>query len=203
MDKLYISKRIKIKDKKVWENNQLVYQDKESPDFQSFAKALYKKLDCKYRKFYKMDAMSKLGFLASEYLLDQSTHEDFKPGEKSIIIVNSSASLHTDYQYQETIADMPSPAVFVYTLPNIVIGEICIRNNIQGETTFFVDDELNNTFFYNYIAHLFKSTNTKMCIAGWLEMSVHGAYSTDLWLITKKDGTEQFTEEKLKQYKIE
>ena len=43
-------------------------------------------------------------------------------------------------RFQETIqhADSyyPSPALFVYTLPNIVTGEIAIRNKYYGETSF-------------------------------------------------------------------
>ncbi len=203
MDNIFINKRVKIEENKVWVNGQLVHQDDENTDFAGFAKALYKKLECKYRKFYKMDAMSKLGFLASEYLLSDTDQEELQPDEKSVILANSSASLQTDQQYQKTIADMPSPAVFVYTLPNIVIGEICIRHNIQGETTFFVDDELNNTFFYNYIAHIFQNTATRLCVAGWLEMSAKGKYLVDMWLITTKEGQEEFSENILKQLKIE
>ena len=37
----------------------------------------------------------------------------------------------------------PSPAVFVYTLPNICIGEISIKYKLYSENSFFIFDSLN------------------------------------------------------------
>ena len=54
------------------------------------------------------------------------------------------ASLDTDLKHQATIANpqeyYPSPAVFVYTLPNICLGEISIRHQLHTEGSFFVLD---------------------------------------------------------------
>ena len=58
-----------------------------------------------------------------------------------IIFANKSASIKNDTDYLQTIqADSyyPSPALFVYTLPNIVTGEIAIRNNYRAESSFYV-----------------------------------------------------------------
>ena len=90
-------------------------------------------------KFYKMDNLCKLGYVAAEYLLKDT---NYHPKEIGIILANASSSLDTDCKHQAIISKegdkAASPAVFVYTLPNVVLGEICIRHKIQGENTFFV-----------------------------------------------------------------
>ena len=77
--------------------------------------------------------------MASELLLQAEGAERFVPREdRAVVFFNRSASLQADTAYQATIQDpdnfYPSPAAFVYTLPNIVTGEIAIRNKYFGET---------------------------------------------------------------------
>ena len=85
-----------------------------------------------YPKFFKMDELSKLGFIASELLLqaEGDRHQDSE--DRAVILFNRSSSVTNDRKYQDTIQRpddyFPSPALFVYTLPNIVTGEIAIRN---------------------------------------------------------------------------
>lgn len=84
-----------------------------------------------------MDDLCKLGYVAAEYLLEGKT---FAPLEMGMLLANAASSLHTDIRHQQLIDregdQAASPAVFVYTLPNVVSGEICIRHKIQGENTF-------------------------------------------------------------------
>ena len=99
---------------------------------------LYRKFVGEYPKFFKMDTLSRLGFIAAELLLKDSgiSHQP-----SAVILANRSASIKNDRDYLATISDgnyYPSPALFVYTLPNIVTGEIAIRHQIQGETTFYI-----------------------------------------------------------------
>lgn len=99
---------------------------------------LYHRFVNNYPKFYKMDTLCRLGFMASEFLLQNEKVD-------AIILANHSASIKNDTDYLATISDgnyYPSPALFVYTLPNIVTGEIAIRHHIQGETSFYILDSL-------------------------------------------------------------
>ena len=88
-------------------------------------------------KFYKMDDLCKLGYVAAEYLLKDKTFAHWK---WECYLPTPTSSLHTDIRHQQLIDQdgdrAASPAVFVYTLPNVVSGEICIRHKIQGETPF-------------------------------------------------------------------
>jgi hypothetical protein len=58
----------------------------------------------------------------------------------ALVFANRSSSLDTDFKYQESINSQenyfPSPAVFVYTLPNICVGEISIKHKMQTENAF-------------------------------------------------------------------
>jgi len=99
----------------------------------------YRSLQIDYPKFYKMDNLSKLGFLASEMIFNDEDNRFIPREDIAVICFNSSSSLDIDTQYQKTIHDnenyFPSPSLFVYTLPNIVTGEIAIRNKFLGETS--------------------------------------------------------------------
>jgi len=185
MGKLSTQQSVVIKQGQVWVDGQLFFE-REEATFGLFAKALYQQLDCKYSKFYKMDGLSKLGFLAAEILMQNQTN-DFKADETAIVFCNRSSSLNTDVKYQETIQEIPSPAVFVYTLPNIVIGEICIRHGLKGEAAFFVKESNDPSFIGDYVQMLFKSTTTKRCLAGWLEMDAQGGYEANIYLAVKED----------------
>ncbi|MBO7459493.1 MAG: 3-oxoacyl-ACP synthase, partial [Bacteroidales bacterium] len=105
------------------DGNPLMHNEKGS----ALLTELYRNHIGDYPKFFKMDTLSKLGFIASELLLNIEGDRDFEPREdRAVIFFNRSASLQADTHYQSTIQDpehfFPSPAAFVYTLPNIVTG---------------------------------------------------------------------------------
>ncbi|CAM6004753.1 unnamed protein product [Sphagnum balticum] len=59
----------------------------------------------------------------------------------AVIVSCAHSSLDTDRRYWESVeAGAPSPSLFVYTLPNVMLGEICIRWGIKGENTCMVSD---------------------------------------------------------------
>jgi len=185
MNKLQIHKQVEIKDNSVYLNQENIFSVDKDESFGSFAKSVYKNYNLKYSKFYKMDALSKLGFLAADILLTDMDRADIATDEIAIICANSSSSLLTDSNYQETIFEIPSPAVFVYTLPNIVIGEICIRHDIKGESLFFIQESFDSKFMFDYASYLFENTKAKKCIVAWLEMGVDNSYEADMYLISK------------------
>jgi hypothetical protein len=141
---------------------------------EKFLTGVYRHLAIPYPKFYKMDILSKLGFLSVELLLrDTGLLEKYAGHKTGIILMNASSSLDTDRIHQNSILDranyFPSPAVFVYTLPNIMIGEISIRHKITGEGTFFVRERFDASFLVSYIRPLFDNDILQCCITGWIE----------------------------------
>jgi hypothetical protein len=182
MNSLNIIKKIAIKNNTVWINDRIIFESTDET-FAAFAKALYKKNEIEYSKFYKMSHLSKLGFLASELLLAGVDFTDLNPEDVSLTFANSSSSNHTDVEYQKTIEGIPSPSVFVYTLPNIVIGEICIRNNFKGEGIFFIQNESDFDFISLYVKSLFEQKLTKMNIFGWVEIDADENFEALLYLV--------------------
>ncbi len=172
---LHILGSCHIENDKIWVNGKTRYESSvqdESPI--AFLKSAYKELGIKYAKFHKMDALCKLGFIASEFLMEGLGRPDLPTTKTGIHLCNSSSSLDTDMRHQESINDLekyyPSPAVFVYTLPNIVIGEICIKNKIQGENAFFIFDVFNASEQVSLIRMLFEETDTECCLCGWVDL---------------------------------
>jgi hypothetical protein len=138
-----------------------------------FLSEIYHNLGIDYRKFFKMDALSKAGFLASELLLKDLDREQPKE-DMGIILFNQSSSLEADEAYRQTIREkddyFPSPAVFVYTLPNIVAGEIAIRNKIQGETAFYVAQNFQAGLIEEIARGAFHNSGLTYLLTGWIEI---------------------------------
>lgn len=164
-----IIKTVTVRDSAVFVNDVLFFQYPEAVDTTDFLKEFYRCLKPDYLKFFKMDNLSKLGFLAAELLLEGiGNKEDF-----GIILSTSSSSLDTDTAFQDTIRNagnfFPSPSVFVYTLPNIVIGEICIRHKIHGENMMFIVHENDTHNFYRHTQNLMNEMEVKQGITGYLD----------------------------------
>lgn len=151
--------------------------------FSEFIRAAYKNLGESNMKFYKMDDLCKLGYVAAAYLLKGKS---FLPEEIGILLANASASLDTDIRHQAIIDkdgdEAASPAVFVYTLPNVVAGEICIRHKIQGENTFFIRKEYNPSELEQYASIVMAKGKLKACIIGWCEL-LGESYNAEFKLI--------------------
>lgn len=141
-----------------------------------------------YPKFFKMDTLSKLGFVASELLLQAEGAERYVPREdRAVIFFNRNASLQADTAYQATIQDpdnfFPSPAAFVYTLPNIVTGEIAIRNKYYGETSFLVIEENDPDLIKRQLENAFQDPQTQSILGGWLDCIDENHFEAELFLL--------------------
>jgi 3-oxoacyl-[acyl-carrier-protein] synthase-1 len=138
-----------------------------------FLTALYRSLEIDYPKFFKMDTLSKLGFLAAELILKGEENRFVPREDRAVICFNRSSSLETDYAYQATIQReeeyFPSPSIFVYTLPNIVTGEIAIRNKLMGETSFYVLETFDKEEIKRITHHAFQDKKTHSALVAWVE----------------------------------
>lgn len=151
---------------------------------------LYRTYVGDYPKFFKMDTLCKLGFVASELLLQAEGEPRFVPREdRAVILFNKSASLQADTAYQATIQNpenfFPSPAAFVYTLPNIVTGEIAIRNKYYGETSFIVLPEHDPEIMAQQLQNAFLDPMTNNVICGWLDCTDEDHFEAELYILNK------------------
>lgn len=161
----------------------------------SWLNDIYRSLNISYPKFFKMDNLSKAGFLASELLFkDEIFDRESLKKDMAIVLMNRSASLNDDRRYQETIQEVdnyfPSPAVFVYTLPNIVTGEIAIRNKIMGETSFYISETFSAEKLYDAVVTVFSDDAINQAICGWVDYDVNICDVFLLWISREnKKGT--------------
>ena len=164
-----------------------------------FLVSVYHHFALQYPKFYKMDNLSKLGWLANEVLLQNSFEkEKYKPGDVGVVLANAGSSLDTDIKYYQTVKNIASPALFVYTLPNIVIGEISIRHHFKGENAFFITEEFDAGFMEQYVSNLINNNILQCCICGWVDV-LDKNYNATLFLIEKDKSANSvnFTKENL------
>ena len=149
---------------------------------------IYKRYIGDYPKYYKMDVLCRLGFVASELLLRRC---DEREDETAIILFNHSSSIQADKNYQTSIADpdnyFPSPSAFVYTLPNIVTGEIAIRHHIQGETSFYILQEKDEQMMNMIIEASFADTGTRRILCGWIDAEDDDHFEAELTIREKTD----------------
>ena len=144
---------------------------------------IYKQQIGDYPKFYKMDILARLAFVATEKVLSNSPlkEEDKKP---AIILFNHSSSVVADRQFFDTIRDaenyFPSPSVFVYTLPNITAGEVAIRHHLCGETSFYILPERDEALMQQILEATLAQTNATSAISGWVDAESETCYECEL-----------------------
>jgi hypothetical protein len=190
-DSMHILQWLVLSEDRLEIDGQTVWEAEDVGDFSANMKALYHHLGLQYSKFYKMDNLSKFGFLAAEALLSRNPQkEDWDLSKTGVFLANASSSLDTDKKYFATVNPegerLPSPALFVYTLPNILIGEICIRHKFTGEQAFFVSSHFDSGYLYPYLTQLFQNGYLDQALVGWVEIEATKPISKMVLLCSTK-----------------
>ena len=171
---LSINKYCKIDPAGVAMNGKMLLPNAEQLGYRKFIRSVYKHFSLDYPKFFKMDGLSKLGFMATEILLkEEGTGGNFSSEKTGFILLNGSSSLEVDEKHQETINSreqyFPSPSNFVYTLPNIMAGEAAIRHKFRGENTVLISRDFDTQLFYDLVSLAFEQGALECCVGGWVE----------------------------------
>jgi uncharacterized protein YqgQ len=196
LQEFHIKSYCHIKSQTVSVNGQTIFND-DSEDFSAFIKNAYKFLKTDYPKFFKMDNLSKLAFLAADVLLK---NENLNEEENNIALIfsNKASSLDTDRKHQAAIENdaeyFPSPALFVYTLPNICLGEISIKHRLYSENSFFIFDRFNAEHLQLYANSLLRSGKAEKVLCGWVDLD-ENSYDAFLYLVENEGEIEHNTEE--------
>lgn len=150
--------------------------------------SIYRSLIGNYPKFFKMDSLCKLGFIAAELLLKDIPLTEKENG--AIILFNRNGSLITDRNYQETINSndnyFPSPALFVYTLANIVTGEIAIRHKIYGESSFYILDKEDWEEMDAIVENAYLTSKPNFVLTGWVDYENENDFHANMKIVTNK-----------------
>ncbi|WP_439487933.1 3-oxoacyl-ACP synthase [Algoriphagus sp.] len=142
-----------------------------SSDSAMFLKETFKELQLSYPKFYKMDKLCQLAFVGTEFLL-KAVEEEFGDDEVALCFFCGQSSLDTDFRHQQLINEGAnvSPAIFVYTLPNIMMGEIAIRNKWYGENLLILKPEFDFESWAIEAEVLIASGKANYCLGGWVDV---------------------------------
>jgi 3-oxoacyl-[acyl-carrier-protein] synthase-1 len=151
--------------------------------------ALYRRYIGSYPKFYKMDRLSQLGFVASELLLNQEHPRIQQCADRAVVLFNHSSSVWVDREYARsiTVGDdyFPSPSLFVYTLPNIVCGEIAVRNGYHAETSFYILPHKDEDMMHQVLASTFLDETIQSILTGWIDYEDDQHFEAELKLIKR------------------
>ena len=160
---------------------------------------LYRELGFNYPKFFKMDKLSKLAFTGMELLMKDN---GAKYGEDDIAMLfyNADSSLDTDIRHLETLqkGHSPSPAIFVYTLPNIAMGEIAIRRKWYGENLFILATDFDLAGWLADAALLLENGKARAVAGGWVN-AMGNDYDLRFFFAEEKSGMRSYDPEKLKE----
>jgi len=187
---LLITRYVKLQDGRVWLNGIVEYVSELGSANELF-RSVYRHYRTDYPKFFKMDNLCKLAFLSAEILLRGTDVLQKYPAEQiGIILENASSSLEYDQKHLESVRDrdkyFPSPSVFVYTIPNIMVAEIAIRHQMKGENAVFISEQFDPELIDHYVSELFRNQRVSCCLSGWVEC-YRDHYQSFLFIIEEKD----------------
>lgn len=132
---------------------------------------IYKKYVGDYPKYHKMDALSRLAFLATELLLSRGDVP--QDSGRATILFNRTSSVVADRCHLGSIAKpgefYPSPSVFLGTLPNIATGEIAIRHGYTGETSLYITDFRDEALMKKVVSSSFSQGGFRSLICGFVD----------------------------------
>ncbi len=191
-----IASYLHIRNNSIKVNGKILFENS-GTDFSTFIKSAYKQLNTDYSKFFKMDNLSKLAFLGADVLMKNAGVEPENQENIAIVLSNRASSLDTDRKHQESIQDpsnyYPSPAIFVYTLPNICMGEISIKYRLYSENSFFIFDSFNPSYLMDYSTSLLNDGKADKVLCGWVDFD-SDSYEAFLYLVGSQGAITHHTE---------
>lgn len=146
---------------------------------------IYRKYVGDYPKYHKMDALSRLAFLATELLLSRGDVP--QDSGRATILFNRTSSVVADRCHLGSIAKpgefYPSPSVFLGTLPNIATGEIAIRHGYTGETSLYITDFRDEALMKKVVSSSFSLGGFRSLICGFVDCDRGDSFEADLKIL--------------------
>lgn len=158
-------------------NDELVWLNKHCSLADEYLSTAYTELGIDYPRYHRVDRLSKLALLGLDIFQQKGMLLNKLPGRTGLIFSNSIASHTTDEKYvtssfiKDQIGFEKSPGLFIYTLPNIAIGEVCIRHQLNGEHVFMVSEYFDAHALAMYGYMLLTGSYVDECIICWIDES--------------------------------
>lgn len=184
----YIQAYCRIRNQHIILNGEELFVNEDNLIPKDWVRSIYKSITLEYPKFHKMDLMSKATLIACELI---NRHQPFQATDTTLVFSNRGSSYVSDRNHTEAIQSQEgtaSPAVFVYTLPNIALGEVCIKYTLHGENNFFIFDKFAPDFLVDYHNILLADPQVNQLLGGWVEVEENNL-DILVFLIGKKGKT--------------
>jgi len=131
----------------------------------------YKFARLDYPRFYKMDELSQMTILAAEQLKTTGCWKHLSDSGVDLLFANAHASNQTDSKFIESYEKKgnPSPSLFVYTLPNVAMGELARYYKWHGEQAFFIAPEFGTKNPFAERLYQLAQKNKKEILCMWVD----------------------------------
>lgn len=167
--------------------------DDEAVPLESRGSALVTEIFKKYladgSRFFKMDLYSRLAYVGTSLLAKDALGAS-DPEDRAMVIFTQNGSVLADRKHLSTFANpdefFPSPAVFINTLPNVVLGEIAVKNTIKGETTLVILPARDEKAMQRIIDATVSATRPSVLICGWVDCDAEDSFIADIKLLRIK-----------------
>ena len=150
---------------------------------------IFKKYLADGSRFFKMDLYSRLAYVGTS-LLAKDSLKGCDPEDIALFVFTQQGSLLADRKHLSSFSNpdefFPSPAVFINTLPNVVLGEIAVKNNIKGETTLVLLPGRDDKTIQQIMEASLSATRPAVVLYGWVDCSAEDNFVAELKLLKIK-----------------
>lgn len=183
----------------VLKSNTIRIRSNSTDELEFLLNNMYKKTLISYPKFYKMNPLCKLSWLnVVELFNDDRGIVNWKNNDRlGTVFFNKSSSLVSDIAHMKAYRlgknNSVSPSIFVYTLPNIVNGELAIYFGWNGYSNFLIADNNSLEEILYQVKLGFQAGYYDACLAGVIEISdgVGENYASLALLVPTETGNDE------------
>lgn len=181
-----VARRLRITPDGLWMDDQAVPLENRGS---ALVTEIFKKYLADGSRFFKMDLYSRLAYVGTS-ILAKDALEASAPEDRALVIFTQNGSVLADRKHLSTFANpdefFPSPAVFINTLPNVVLGEIAVKNSIKGETTLVLLPARDEMAMQRIIDATVSAARPSALICGWVDCDAEDSYIADLKMLKIK-----------------
>ena len=178
-----VTKRLRLTPEGLWLDDQAVPLEARGA---ALVTEIFKKFLADGSRFFKMDLYSRLAYVGTS-LLAKDALSACDPEDRAMVIFTENGSVLADRKHLSTFSNpeefFPSPAVFINTLPNVVLGEIAVKNDIKGETTLVLLPRRDEAAMHRIVEATTAATKPSALLCGWVDCAGEDSFVADLKLM--------------------
>jgi len=142
-------------------------------------------------RFVRMDRNSKLvSIAAAPFFTAEGIITKYPKDRIGMVIMGTHGSMETDQRYLDQLLaeNHASPGLFVYTLPNIAMGELSIQHGLHGSGLCLLSEAPDVGQLRDACEILLRDHDMEAVICGWANIFAGSAVATFMVVTTGKEG---------------